>query len=641
MRGKSHKPEPRAVHMATVHIRLRLLAACACATILAAPAIHSQSPRQAAAAAPASSDFDVMEKSILDLQQAMQSGAVTSKQLTASFLARIRAYDKAGPRLNAMIAVNPRALDAAEALDRERAAGRARGPLHGIPVLIKDNFETADMPTTAGSLALARLETGRDAFQVKKLRDAGVVIVGKTNLHELASGITTISSLGGQTLNPYDLDRTPGGSSGGTGAGVAANFAVAGMGSDTCGSIRIPSANNNLFGLRGTSGLSSRTGIVPLSHTQDIGGPLARTVTDLALMLDATVGADPDDEITARSNGHVAGSYRDGLSADGLKGVRIGVLKQLFGSGAEDEEAGRIVRASIEAMKKAGADAVDVTIPGLEEQMQGSSVINAEFKFDLLDYLARYKNAPVHSLGEILDSGRYHASLDGNFRTRNRPEKRDTEEYRRALVKRTAVRQLVLAAIDEHQVRALAYPTLRRPPAVIGEPQRGSNCQLSPSTGLPVVAMPAGFTDGGVPIGVELLGPDWSEPALLAMAYAFEQAVHPRRPPFSTPALVNGVAPPPVTFATSAGGSSVRFTYDVTTSRLAYSLKPQPDAAGAALHRGGANENGPVIARLLPAPVSSDIRLSAADRDALERGNLYLEVAAESGSVARAQMRVR
>ena len=273
--------------------------------------------------------------------------------------------------------------------------------------------------------------------------------------------------------------------------------------------------------------------------------------------------------------------------------------------------------------------------------------------------------APVHSLAEILDSGRYHASLESNFRTRNRPEKRDTEEYRRSLVKRTAVRQLVLAALDEHQVRALAYPTLRRPPAIIGEPQRGSNCQLSPSTGLPVVAIPAGFADGGVPIGVELLGPDWSEPALLSMAYAYEQAVHPRRPPFSTPALVGGAAPAPLKFQAAAGGATVRFTYDVTTSRLEYVLPPQPAVAAAALHRVGAppspqsgvgeprrsspesqasrggSESGPVITRLAPGSGSSEIRLTASDREALERGGLYLEVATESGSVARAQLRIR
>ena len=627
--------------MSIPKLSIRLLVAGLCATVLAAPVIPSQGARPAAAAA-ALSNFDVMEKSIPDLQQAMQSGAVTSRQLTAIFLARVRAYDKAGPRLNALIAVNSRALETADALDRERAAGRVRGPLHGIPILLKDNFETADMPTTAGSLALARLETGRDAFQVKKLRDAGAVIVGKTNLHELASGITTISSLGGQTLNPYDLDRTPGGSSGGTGAAVAANFGAAGMGSDTCGSIRIPAANNNLFGLRGTHGLSSRAGIVPLSHTQDIGGPLARSVTDLALMLDATVGADLADGITARSAGHVPRSYRDGLTADGLKGVRLGVLKQLFGSAPEDEEVGRIVRASVEAMKKAGADVAEITIPGLEEQLLGSSVINAEFKFDLLDYLAGVSNPPVRSLGEILDSGRYHAALDGQFRTRNRPEKRDTEEYRRALIKRTAVRQLVLAALDEHQVQALVYPTLRRLPATIGEAQRGTNCQLSPSTGLPAVAVPAGWSDGGVPVGVELLGGEWSEPALLKMAYAYEQAVRPRRPPFSTPALVNGAAPPPVTFQVTAGPAVVRFAYDVTTSRLEYVLPADSGAAVMALHRGKESEKGPVIAPLLGAAgAMAEVRLSAADREALEQGRLYLEVATGPGAVARAQMRLR
>jgi Asp-tRNA(Asn)/Glu-tRNA(Gln) amidotransferase A subunit family amidase len=620
-----------------MYTRFRLLAAFLVATVGAAPAIHSQSPRSAGSTAPLPATFDVMEKSIPDLQQSLQSGAVTSKQLTAAFLERIRAYDKAGPRLNAMIAVNSHALDAAEALDRERAAGRVRGPLHGIPILIKDNFETADMPTTGGSLALARLETGRDAFQVKKLRDAGAVIVGKTNLHELAAGITTISSMGGQTLNPYDLDRTPGGSSGGTGAGVAANFGVAGMGSDTCGSIRIPSANNNLFGLRGTSGLSSRTGIVPLSHTQDIGGPLARTVTDLALMLDATVGADPADAITERSNGHLPRSYRDGLSAEGLKGVRIGVLKQLFGTAPEDEEVASIVRASLDAMKKAGAELVDVTIPGLEEQMQGSSVINAEFKFDLQDYLAHVPNPPVHSLGEILDSGRYHAALDATFRLRNRPEKRETDEYRRALVKRSAVRQLVLAALDEHQVQALAYPTMRRLPAAIGEVQRGTNCQLSPSTGLPVVAAPAGFSDGGVPVGVELLGAEWTEAALLKMAYAYEQAAHPRRPPFSTPALVNGAAPAPRKLTAKAGNGSVSFVYDVTMSRLQYGVAALPDVVGLALHRGPANENGPVIAVFDPQATSARaIKLSAVDRDALEHGRVYLELVSKNGSASRA-----
>src|ERR1044071_490860 len=242
--------------------------------------------------------FEVYEQSITDLQSAMSSGRVTSRGLVESYLARIQAYDQAGPRLNAIVMINPRAREEADAMDRERGDRKLRGPLHGIPVLIKDNYDTADMPTSGGALGLATLQPSADAFQVKKLRDAGAVILGKTTMHELAAGITTISSYTGQTRNPYGLDRVPGGSSGGTGAAVGASFAAAGMGSDTCGSIRIPSANQNLVGLRGAKGLRSRNGIMPLSSTQDIGGPLARTVTDLAIMLDATVGADPADPIT-------------------------------------------------------------------------------------------------------------------------------------------------------------------------------------------------------------------------------------------------------------------------------------------------------------------------------------------------------
>ena len=339
----------------------RLLSAGALAlAIAAAPVLAGRAQAPAAPVA-----FDVQEKSIAELQAALTAGTVTSRSLVLAYLARIRAYDLLGPQLNSMIAMNPKVLEAADALDRERAAGRVRGPLHGIPIVIKDNYETSDMPTTGATLALTGFMTGRDAFQVKRLRDAGAVIIGKTNLHELAAGITTISSLGGQTRNPYDPTRNPGGSSGGTGAAVAANFAAAGMGSDTCGSIRIPAANNNLFGLRGTIGLSSRDGIIPLSHSQDIGGPLARTVTDLATMLDVTVGADPADAISQASAGHIPPSYRELLKADALKGVRIGVLKNLFGTAAEESEVAALDGKALDAMKTAGAELVDVSHPGL------------------------------------------------------------------------------------------------------------------------------------------------------------------------------------------------------------------------------------------------------------------------------------
>ena len=251
--------------------------------------------------------FDVMEKSIEDLQRALGGGEVTSRQLVDLYLARIDAYDQQGPALNAIVNINPRAREAADALDAERGQGKVRGPLHGIPVLVKDNYETVEMPTSAGSIALAAFHPKRDAYLVKRLKDAGAIILAKTNMHELAAGITTTGSRFGQTLNPYDLDRNPGGSSGGTGAAVAANFAAAGMGSDTCGSIRNPASHNNLVGLRGTQGLSSRSGIVPLSSTQDIGGPIAKSIADLAVVLDATVGADPADPPTSASAGHIPG----------------------------------------------------------------------------------------------------------------------------------------------------------------------------------------------------------------------------------------------------------------------------------------------------------------------------------------------
>jgi Asp-tRNA(Asn)/Glu-tRNA(Gln) amidotransferase A subunit family amidase len=600
------------------HYQRRLLNGNVAQRLSAAKGVRQASTSTAA--------FDVQEKTIAELQAAMTSGAVTSRALVLAYLARIRAYDLQGPRLNAMIAMNPKALEIADALDRERAARGPRGPLHGIPIVVKDNFETADMPTTGGSLALTGFTTGRDAFQVKRLRDAGAVIVGKTNLHELASGITTISSFGGQTRNPYDPARTPGGSSGGTGAAVAASFAAAGMGSDTCGSIRIPSANNNLFGLRGTMGLSSRDGIIPLSHTQDIGGPLARTVTDLATMLDATVGEDPADDTTRASAGHIPASYRDVLKPDALKGVRIGALKNLFGAGPDDNEVGAIDRRALDAMQKAGAEIVDISIPGLDEQMRGSSLIDAEFKYDLIDYLARWPAAPVHSLADILDRGDYAAALETNFRRRDDRTSRETPDVVQARAKRAVLLALVKGAIDGERLEALAYPTLRRKAARIGEPQQGGeNCQLSPSTGLPAIGMPAGFTDDGVPVGIELMGAAWSEPKLIAMAFAYEQATHPRRAPPTTPALVNGRAPSRSTFGTNLGGAHVTFSYDPSDGTFAWdAVATRPLVVS--VHRG---RLGPALATVMTnraSEASGAIVLLPADRETLRANGLFLAV---------------
>ena len=616
--------------------------------LLTAGLSADQKPANRPQPAPALEFFEVYEQSIVDLQAAMTARRVTSRGLVDSYLARIQAYDQAGPRINAIVMLNPRAREEADALDRERVEKGVRGPLHGIPVLIKDNYDTADMPTSGGALALATLQPAADAFQVKKLRDAGAVILGKTTMHELASGITNISSFTSQTRNPYDLYRNPGGSSGGTGAAIGASFAAAGMGSDTCGSIRIPAAHQNLVGLRGTQGLSSRTGIMPLSSTQDIGGPLARSVTDLAIMLDATVGPDPADAITKESAGHIPKSYRDSLVEGGLKGVRIGVLRSLWGDAPEDNEVSGILRKALDGMKAQGAEVVDVAVPGLDDLLRDSSVIADEFKFDLMAYLAKQPNAPVKSLGEVIDRGLHHDALDANFRLRNSPETRETEHYRQAMVKRRATRAAVLATLEEQRIDVLAYPTLRRKPAAIGDPQLGTNCQLSATTGLPAISMPGGFTTDGLPIGLELLGPAWSEPALLKYAYAWERATNPRRPPFSTPPLVKGLPPAPATLDLAVGAALVKLSYERTTGILRYDVTTSTLATtdrviGLALHRSTSDKPGPVIAHLLtPNQIagSGTLIMRGRDREDLVGGRIFAQFYTRQAPLGAARMRI-
>jgi len=605
--------------------------------VIALPVVLLAQSRRPDTPPPPLANFEVFERPILQLQDAMRAGEVTSRGLVELYRARIAAYDREGPRLNAIIALNPKALEQADAFDRERAAGRIRGPLHGIPIVVKDNYETVEMPTAAGSLALGSFQTTTDAFQVTRLREAGAVIVGKTNMHELASGITTISSVGGQTRNPYDLARNPGGSSGGTGAAIAANFAAAGMGSDTCGSIRIPASHNNLVGLRGTRGLASGRGIVPLSHTQDIGGPLARTLTDLAIMLDATVGSDAQDAVTARSNGHIPRSYRDALQTGGLKGARIGVLRSLFGSVPEDNEAGDIVRKALDGMKERGAELVDVSVPGLDDLLRDSGVINHEFKFDLLDYLAARPGAPVRSLDEMLKLGLYDDSMERSLDTRNKVEKRDSDDYRRALIKRDALRNAVVSAMEDQRVIALAYPTMRRKPALLGEAQPGTNCSLSANSGLPALSANAGLTDDGLPIGIEWLGREWSESDLLKVAYDWEQR-SPHLAPFSTPPLVNGKRPAPATWERTTEYLRARFTWDEPTAELTYDVTVTgvrgDDVRLVALQRGDSDSQkgdafrGVLFRIVEPGSLhgSGKVVLRYPFRQELTRGDLYLRV---------------
>lgn len=602
----------------------------------------------------AASADPVYEASITDLQRAMAAGRISSVGLVDAYLARIAAYDHHGPRLNAVVRLNSNARAEAAALDAERRAGRVRGPLHGIPIILKDNYSTRGLPTSAGSVALAGLQTPDDAFQVKKLRDAGAVILGKSNMHELASGITSISSIAGQTCNPYDPDRAPGGSSGGSGAAVAASFAAVAWGSDTCGSIRIPSAVHNLFGLRPTKGLSSIAGIVPLSHTQDVGGPIARSVRDLAIALDATVGPDPADSATNILGGAAPPSFVDALDSTSLRGKRFGLFVEYLGTESDDAEGARIIRQAVDAMRARGAEVVDVRIPGLDSIAGTAGVIPFELKYDLMDFLASVPNAPVSSLEQILDEGAYHTALDGSLRLRESQGTRDSPAYRAALAARLVVRDRIVAFLDSARLEALVYPTLRRKAAYIGEPQRGATCQLSAVSGLPALSMPAGFTPDGLPIGIELLGRPLSDARLVSFAYDYETATHPRRPPPTTPPLVGGRAPAPRTAAVEAhaGSTTVHATLalDPTRRSLRYDVRvtgePAARVYAMSINRDSAGLAGPAL-RVLSGPgagnATGTVQITEIERRALvsDHAALVVYTAANAHGELRVPIRWR
>ncbi len=581
--------------------------------------------------------FDVMERSIVELTTALEAGEVTSRQLVLGYMDRIAAYDGQGPALNAMVLVSDDALRVADTLDAERAQGRTRGPLHGVPVVIKDNYDIAGMPTSAGAMGLATSIPPDDAFQVRRLREAGAIILGKTNMHELARGITTVSSIAGQTRNPYDLSRNPGGSSGGTGAAVAASYAAVGMGSDTCGSIRIPAAHHALVGLRGTRGLASGDGIIPLSSTQDIGGPLARSVEDLAITLDVTVGPDPADETTERGRGRIPATYTEALDAGALRGARVALLQELLGASAAERPVRSVIEAAAEEMRIAGAELVDIGDTEFGALLDGASVIGLEFKFDFDRYLAATPGAAVRSLAELVERGLYHQVLGSDaLQASLDVESLDTDDYRGRLAKRTAVRLAVEALLDEHDLTALIYPTIRETARPIGLEQPGTNCELSAVSGLPAITVPAGYATDGMPVGLEMIGREFSETDLIGLAFAFEQLTAHRRPPESTPSLVTPPAREQVDVAAASDGGAglrARFSLDPARRRLHYTLTVHglmdSDVLFSHLHRAVDGAAGPVTHLLggrAAARVTGAVDLSAADLRSLREGGLYVDV---------------
>jgi amidase len=498
----------------------------------------------AAGAQSSAKPFQIDEVTIGEVHAAYKSGALTSVKLVQAYLDRIRACDQAGPKLNVVIFLNPRVLEEAAALDEHfRKTGKFVGPLHGIPVLLKDNVNTKDMPTTGGSLSMAGYTPSTDAAVAKKLRDAGAIILAKVNLHEFAIWGETISSIQGQTLNPYDLTRTPGGSSGGTGAGVAANFAIAGIGTDTINSIRSPASANGIVGIRPTVGLVSRAGIIPYSFTQDAAGPLARTVTDAAKMLNALVGYDPNDPATAWSVGNTEGDYTKFLKADGLHGKRIGVLRSFFGTAPVNDEVNRIANQAVDDLKKSGAEIVELNTPDLD-----SGKISSEISLHLYElkpainaYLAA-GNAPMKSLEEIISSGKFHPNIKDSLTKAEGLEMDDS--YRMRLQKRAELQQRVMKIMADERLDAIVFPHQKRLVVPIGETQVERNGALGSVTGFPSIVVPGGFSSPtptakiGVPVGIEFLGRPWSEGLLIEIGYGYEQATKHRQPPPSVPPLV-------------------------------------------------------------------------------------------------------
>ena len=513
---------------------------------LATTTLQSTRSSEGASQAPA---FALEELSIDDLQSRMRSGAETSQSLVQQYLARIDALDQRGPSINAVIELNPDASSIAAQLDAERKAGKTRGPLHGIPVLIKDNIDTADrMRTTAGSLALADNIAARDSFVAERLRAAGAVILGKTNLSEWANFRSTHSSSGwsgrgGQTRNPYALDRTPSGSSSGSGSAAAASYCGVAIGTETDGSVTSPASAAGLVGIKPTVGLIGRSGIIPIAHSQDTAGPMTRTVRDAAILLGALTGVDPRDAATKASVGHSRADYTTALDANGLESARIGVARKRYtGYSAETD---RVFAAALDLMKQHGAiivDPADIASAGQTDESEFDLLLY-EFKTDLNAYLGQLKpNVGVRSLADVIAFNMKNAGRELRYfgqEIMEQAQKKGTlaeKKYLDALAKnrRLMGAQGIDATMTKHKLDAIVAPT--QGPAwlidLVNGDAGGGGSFTAPAAvaGYPHITVPMGQVRG-LPVGLSLVGRAWSEPTLLKLAYAFEQAAPARRKP--------------------------------------------------------------------------------------------------------------
>jgi len=504
----------------------------------------------------AAETFDLTTATIEDINNAFDVGALNSEQLVSLSLARIATYDEAGPKLNAILLLNPNAIERARALDAERREKGRRSPLHGIPVVLKDNFDTADMPTTAGSFMLKGSVPPDDAFLVRQLREAGAIVLAKLNMSEFASG-GAMNSLDGPIYNPHDPSRTPSGSSGGTGAAIAAAYAPVGLGTDTGGSVRGPSSANGIVGLKPTLGLLSRDGIIPLALSFDTAGPMARNVYDVAAALGVMTGVDSADPVTARSEGQFKTDYTEFLDADAFKGARIGIARDFMES---DEEVDWIIEAALEAMRDAGAEVLDVELPEWLLESRGKfyrAIRYREFRAQIEDYLATTGPQYPKTLADLVKQSKTLTARreDGVIPNPGRwqlmmkeEESGELTDYEYLAVRDHALplmRGVIGGLMESEKLDAIVYPTSHmRPSRVDPDPDPngapgggGSPVILANLTGFPDLIVPAGFTGRGLPVSISFMGPAFSEPRLLALGYAFEQLTRARRLPVTTPPL--------------------------------------------------------------------------------------------------------
>ncbi|MCC6245160.1 MAG: amidase [Gemmatimonadaceae bacterium] len=512
------------------------------ALLLAVCASSSLGAQRAAA-----SRFRVEEATIASVHAAFRARTLSCRALVQAYLDRIAAYDQRGPAINALVTVNPRALLVADSLDVLYARRGPVGALHCVPMIVKDNFETTDLQTTAGSLALEGWRPQRDATMVQKIRAAGAIVLAKSNLAEWAfTPYETVSSiLPGYTRNPYALDRVTAGSSGGTAAAVAASFGLVGLGSDTGNSIRGPSAHQALVGIRSTMGLTSRAGVVPLNATADIAGPMARTMADAVAVFNVVVGSDTADAVTVTADGKRDADYNGRLSRGALRGARIGVLRQAYERPTLDSAVQRVFAQAIADLRRAGAEIVDParvdSLDAIQRRQQGGC---NRFKADLERYFAaRGANAPVKTIDAILRSRRFHPTVEQRLRdastVNDAPESMPGCQSREQV--RAALRVAVTSLMDSLRLDAMIYPTWSNLPRKIGDlnTPHGDNSQLfSPTTGFPAITVPMGYTaDATLPAGLSFFGRAWDDGRLISMAYDYEQVTHHRRAPTSTPAL--------------------------------------------------------------------------------------------------------